>query len=299
MTNIPPQANALRSSAHQATRPARALIGWMRSSEAQLMLAQRVAGLAENPVHKNCALAAREAVAARSAAESDFESVTEPAEALAEYISDFLAQPESQPFLQEGWSIKIVDLRKVVAAQEVVYWDDAVERTRDLDDVNLLSIAKLTLPIRKKNDQLPVQFDPTRQTWMVSSRNPNLRLMGSFSGPVDVNGRTLFGYGFILDITPSFVQVARYRNVLVLRDGYHRSLGLLTRGIYLAPVLFREFGQFEPLGLGSGMLPEEAYLGDRPPYLVDYLDTTVAATIDLPASQNMILIQGLALNTLG
>jgi hypothetical protein len=100
-------------------------------------------------------------------------------------------------------------------------------------------------------------------------------------------------------ILPSFVQVVRYRQRLILRDGYHRSLGLLAQTITRVPVLFREFGQFEPLGLGPGMLPEAAYLGDRPPLLADYLSDAVSAEVDLPATQKMLVIQGIEMNPMG
>jgi hypothetical protein len=57
--------------------------------------------------------------------------------------------------------------------------------------------------------------------------------------------------------------------------------------------------QFEPLGLGPGMLPEAAYLGDRPPNLADYLEDAVSAEVDLPASQKMLVVQGIEMNPIG
>ncbi len=110
---------------------------------------------------------------------------------------------------------------------------------------------------------------------MIASRNPNLRLVGNFAGEVQPGA------------------------IGVLRDGYHRSLGLLLRGIKNVPVFVREHSQFEDLGLPQGMLSQAAYLGEQPPTLIDYLDDQVAASVMLPASQKMIVIHGIEMNPLG
>ena len=107
---------------------------------------------------------------------------------------------------------------------------------------DMQSIATVTLPIPGPTE-LPIQFDQIRNTWIIPSRNPNLRIIGHFAGPIE--GKT--GCGFLIEVTPSFVQVAFHRERFVLRDGYHRSLGLLARGFTHVPVLFREFSQFENL----------------------------------------------------
>lgn len=264
------------------------------------MLTQRNVHLAGSQSHADRACSARQTVAVRRPLIEELHILHEPGPELAEHIAALVAQPDYQPIIAEGWSVKIVDLSKVVALQPVVFWEHAQERTQSAVMGDMPALAKITLPIRSGPEQLPLQFDPTRNTWMVTSRNPNLRIVGQFNGPVDVgNGHQLTGCGFILTIMPSFVQVVRHRGRLLLRDGYHRSLGLLSQGITHAPVLFREFGQFEPLGLGPGMLPEASYLGDRPPYLADYLADDVSAEVYLPASQKMLVIQGIEMNPMG
>jgi hypothetical protein len=73
-----------------------------------------------------------------------------------------------------------------------------------------------------------------------------------------------------------FIQVARFQGRLVLRDGYHRSYELLSRGITRVPAYVRDFDTTENLA-PPGMLPQGTWLGDRPPLLRDY---------QTPASQN-------------
>lgn len=300
MTSVTQQTIATGNTLGHVSRPARALIGWMQQAEAQLMLAQRMVQLAGNQSHADRAMAARQTVAARDPMVEELHILEEPGSELNEHIAALVAQPDYQPFVVEGWSVKIADLSKVIALQPMVFWDHARERTNSAVAGAMPTLAKITLPIRTGPEPLPLQFDPTRNTWMVTSRNPNLRIVGQFSSPVDVgSGHQVTGCGFVRTISPSFVQVVRYRNRLLLRDGYHRSLGLLAKGITHVPVLFREFGQFEPLGLGPGMLPEAAYLGDRPPNLADYLKDAVSAEVDLPASQKMIVVQGIEMNPIG
>jgi len=214
--------------------------------------------------------------------------------ALNEYIAQFCAQAAYGPFAAEGWSVKVADLSKVCALQPVVFWDHAEERAQAAVVGDIQSLAAVTLPIPGPT-QLPIQFDQIRNTWIIPSRNPNLRIIGHFAGPIE--GKT--GCGFLVEVTPSFVQVVFHRGRYLLRDGYHRSLGLLARGFTHVPVLYREFNEFENLGIGPGMLPEQAYLGTRPPLLADYLSEEVSAEVFLPASQKMIVVQGMEMNPLG
>jgi hypothetical protein len=44
---------------------------------------------------------------------------------------------------------------------------------------------------------------------------------------------------------------------------------------------------------------QDAYLGDRPPTLADYLDEVVAADVQLPSTQKMLVIRGLEFTPAG
>ena len=100
-------------------------------------------------------------------------------------------------------------------------------------------------------------------------------------------------YGFSVVLTPSYLQVAKFEDRYILRDGYHRSFGLLARGITHVPAFVRDFESMEQLGLPPGLLPQTAYLGERPPVLTDYSDDAVAADVQVPSTQKVIAIQAL------
>ena len=121
-------------------------------------------------------------------------------------------------------------------------------------------------------------------------------IVGNFGGPVQPG---VIGFGFVVSILQSFIQVARVNGRCILRDGHHRAIGFLKRGIETVPVITRDYGEFEELGIGPGLLPTAAYLGPRPPLLVDYFDDVVSADVSLPAFQRMIVIHGLELTPMG
>ncbi len=123
MASVTQQTIATGNTLGHVTRPARALIGWMQQSEAQLMLAQRMVQLAGNQSHADRASAARQTVAARHPLVKELHILEEPGAELKEHIAALVAQPDYQPFLVEGWSVKIADLGKVVALQPMVFWD--------------------------------------------------------------------------------------------------------------------------------------------------------------------------------
>jgi len=293
MVSSTQQALAQGNQFGNVTRPARALLGWMAQNEAELAQAQRQTN-AVTVEHTQRATHARECVAARVAGIDQSNLLTDIPNELSAHVQQLQAHSSFAPFLAEQWSFKIADLSKVCALQPIVFWDHATERAQAAVAEHALTLAAITLPI-PQNTELPLQFDQTRNTWIVASRNPNLKLVGHFAAPMGGH----FGCGFLVAVQPSFVQVASYRNRHVLRDGYHRALGLLAKGVKKVPVLFREFGQFDPLGIGPGMLPDAAWLGERPPVLSDYLKDDVAAEVQLPASQKMVVVQGLEMSPLG
>jgi hypothetical protein len=152
----------------------------------------------------------------------------------------------------------------------------------------------VSLPIATPT-ALPVAFDPSKNTWIFSSPNPNLRVLGRFNGQAQP-GQNVFG--FVVGISASFLSAAVYQNRYLLRDGYHRAFGFLSRGINRVPAFVREFATYEELALPAGMLPQDAFLGERPPTLPDYLDEHVSAEIQIPVTQKVVLIQGVDFNTL-
>lgn len=280
----------------KVTRPARALIGWMAPEQARLSLAGRRMDQVDRQEFAERVERAHLAVASRSPGVDQTLAVSPLPDALSGHIDSLRQNPLCAQYFRESWQIAMVDLSAVCAAQPHVYTDHATERVVGVDPADVTSLARVSLPIPVPTTTLAAQFDESKQAWIFSSPNPNLRIAGHFQAQAQPGVNV---FGFAVALSASFLQVAIYRDRYLLRDGYHRAFGFLKSGITRVPAFVKEFTTFDELALPRGMLSLDAFLGDRPPLLPDYLNDEVSAEVVMPATQRVVLIQGLELNTLG
>ena len=278
-----------------AKRKARALIGWLSEQEGTLWAAGRDQQAAANqPEHMEACKRARQQVAARMPG-IDQSNLFQPIPSeLESHIKALNAEAESAQVLATSGEIRIVDLRRVCAAQPHVLVEDAMRRIEGIAAGDMLALAALTLPLPRR-EQFPVTFNPLNNTWLLASPNPNLRVIGHFNTSV---GPGFAGFGFAVGQQQSYMQVAGVSGRYFLRDGYHRAYGLVAAGITHAPALVKDFNTFEEAQMPPGLLPQSAYLGERPPLLVDYLNDTVAVDTMVPPTTKMILIQALEVSSI-
>lgn len=292
MQNASPQPSQSQKpeASPERLRQGRALIGWMAPEQAKLLLAHNKIDGRSDPKNAEQIMKARAEVARRPSRVVQTDVVASVPATLVPHIADFsAAAPE---VAAAGWQVQIVDLRRLRAFQPVVFTEDAEARVRDVDPTDPVAIARVTVPVPSAVP-VPLQFDQIQRAWTITSRNPNLRIVGHFSGPTP-QGPT--AVGFLVRELPSYLQVAVYQGRHLLHDGYHRAVGLLGRGATHAPALVREFGSFEDMGIGPGMLPQDAYLGERAPTLADYFDDRVAASVAIPYTHRMIVVGGFELS---
>jgi len=249
------------------------------------------ADAAAAPEHVARADAARRAVAARAAGIDQRDAVLELPGLLDGHIDRLRGEPLLASYFESGWEAKIVDLRRLGALQPHVHSDDAGGRLDGADGDDLRTLAAISLPV-PESTKLPVQFDRSRNAWIFSGEDLNLSVVSQFQGEVQPG---TFGFGFVVGVVPSLMQVARLQGRYLLRDGYHRAHGLLLRGITHVPALVRDFSSLAELALTPVMLPADVFLGERPPVLSDYLDDTVAADVMLPSFRKIVVIQALEL----
>jgi hypothetical protein len=278
-----------------AQRRARALIGWLPLEECALWLAGRQLNQQPNQAHLAACEAARRVVAARQPGVNQEDLFNDVPPAITSHIETLRQDPAGAQILAEAGEPRVVDLARVCAAQPQILVEDARKRVEGIATDDFAAIAEVTLPLPVPA-QIPVAFDATKNAWILSSPNPNLRVAGNFSAPLAPG---VMGFGFAVALQKSYLQVAGLGGRYFLRDGYHRAYGLLAAGIRYAPALVKEFQSFEQVALPQGLLPQGAYLGDRPPLLPDYLDDRVAADTSLPVFQKMVVVQGLELSSVG
>jgi hypothetical protein len=158
-------------------RPARALTGWMRPADASRALQL---GATERTAERTLETArlARQAVAARPDGVSQDHLISDLPGELTGYVQSLQGNPTAAQMFAEGWQVQLVDLSRVCAFQPVVYTDRSFEGSQLLDANDMTAVAAITLPL-SQGDPLPIQFDPLRQTWIVTSANMNLRIVGN------------------------------------------------------------------------------------------------------------------------
>jgi hypothetical protein len=266
----------------------------MTEQEGVLWAAGREAQAANNPEHIELCKRAREEVKARNPGIEQSDLFTPVPNELAAHIEALRADAESAQILSTSGEIRIVDLSRVCAAQPQILIEDAITRVRGLSAADLQGIAAITLPL-PTHEPVPVTFDPHKNAWLLGSPNPNLRVVGHFNSSV---GPGYSAFGFAVGLQKSYMQVAGLNGRYFLRDGYHRAYGLLAAGITHAPALVKDFGMLEEVQMPPGMLPQSAYMGDRPPTLMDYLNAVVSVDTHVPATTKMIVIQALELNSI-
>jgi hypothetical protein len=283
---------SIEPTAGRVLRPARALIGWIPKGRALLLLNSNRADADPTEGQRELIEAARHAVSSRKPGLDQTGVIQDlPTGVLDEHI-ERLRTGTAESYFAEGWGVALVELARVCAFQPTVFTDSAAERAGHIDVRDMAQLASLTLPNEWDTDQ-QAQLDQSRNLWLLASANPNLRVVGHFGGPVQPGNPP--GFGFFVTIPPSFLQVATYKGRHFLRDGYHRAAGLLALGATMVPALVREFTSIEEL-VPQGMLPHEAFLGERPPLLADYANDDVAAVVHLAASQKMVVIQAIELS---
>lgn len=273
------------------TRTARALIGWMPFDHARRTLAGR-SGRSRDPEIVERVRNAHQAVADRVGRFTPREAVYDVPTELDRHIEALMRRPEFGAYRRSGWGAKIADLSAVCAFQELVYLKHASIDFNEVTADDMQSLAKICLPLDEKNTPVKTSWSADDQRWSFVADTPNLNIAAHFSGPQDIGGGySMEGCGFCIQPIPSFMQVIFHRGRYILRDGYHRAVSLISRGITRVPVLYRQYGEFENLQIDHGNLAEPTYLGNNPALLSDYLDDSVSADVAMSVKKTIIVVE--------
>ncbi len=189
------------------------------------------------------------------------------------------------------WEPAVVDLRQVLSVQQVVNDLPGLDARVAGAPTDPQGLTDICLP-QTTAEPLHWSVDPDNMGFTVSSANPNLQITGSGVGAVALApGDTRQAIQVFVGVAASFLQVASYRDRYFLRDGYHRAVGLLRRGIAIVPAVFihaRTLGELTP---GPGLFGENVLFDERPPSVTDFLDDAVAHTRSRPLTRKFIRVR--------
>lgn len=202
-------------------------------------------------------------------------------------------RPDIQATLQGlQWKPALVNLKKVISYQLTVNLSDL-----DIRIGGALTseekLYQLCFPVPQAT-RLPEPLPINQQCFSFSSSNPNLRLAGMKMNlnAVAEHGMMFHEITYILSLVPSYLQVVHFNDRYILRDGYHRAVGLLMNGITEVPCIFIEAQNIDQIGFRPGLFPPTIIYGDKPPLLTDFLDESVSREIMLTPHRKAILIEG-------
>jgi hypothetical protein len=252
-------------------RPARVLAGWLDEATAEAY------GLPAEAARR-----CREAVLARRSTDVLLEAERAPTSLSA--ISSALADVD--PRFRDGESeVVVVDLAHLVATQPVVALDD--DRVGSVPaDADLDLLADVTLPVGPT--VLPISgYDDRAQSWVVRSRGASLAVTGRYVGAGDAGDPGSQCFGFFVSAQPSRMSVGVFEGRVVLRDGHHRAVALLARGVRRAPVAL---DHTLDLPLTSANVSSDVIFGLTPPTLQDYLNDEVSLDAAVARTERVVVI---------
>jgi hypothetical protein len=269
---------------------ARALAPWMNDGDARLVMAEGETDRALTAAQESWLGRARTLVGQRPAGIDQADVVRPLPPEMGSYLALMEKHPESRWYLSKGFTPALVDLRRVCSFQSKIYTEHSGSHVADLDIEDMQALAEVTMPLGTPPMVMP-QFDADTQTFTTDLANHNLRIVGAFGGLADdADHPGTYNLGFQVRVIASFVQVVSIQGRYFIRDGYHRSVGLVQRGARYVPVLVRDNLGLAEMDL-QGMLPSEVFMGERPPLLPDFLDDAVSCTVRLTAARRVVMVQ--------
>lgn len=279
-------------------QPVRVGLGWLDKQEAvRLLHEDRAVGPEESSRLEDALRAAAAQVCARLPGVESF-TINPFPRCLSEQARKFRLRNEVGQQLQDmDWDLGVIDLAEVLSFQKMIRWD-STDRLASLSADDWEGLFRLTLPEAPEAEELHIEtfFDAPNRATILSS--PDLNLCSTSHGSADMVSLSdgglpkkirLYGYG--VAVRPSILQAVEYRGRLFIRDGYHRSVGLLKYGIRHVPAVVVRAKSLLQVGANAeGFFSEEVIMGDRPMRLRDFLDDTVTATIQRTVFRKVVRI---------
>ncbi len=257
---------------------AKALIGFLSENEATNILSQGV----PNPDAKSLKqrwLIARENTQKRqyvSDLQPDIREIEskEHQEEITKALMKITARLSAEPqVFGDSWKFKLIEIRKLVAIQKTVNVEVAEDMVRKVENENdLLGAIRVALDTEMRDDKINMTQDTTGYT--ITSRNLNLAPVGVGIGEIPLaNGcDNIHGVNFAIGCRQSYVNVLHYGDRYILKDGYHRTYGLMSKGFTHVPCILVEGSEQTQIPQGGSLFLAQLTLSENPPVLRDFVE---------------------------
>jgi hypothetical protein len=153
------------------------------------------------------------------------------------------------------------------------------------------ALAAICLPLTPDTAEFKLKLNRDGQ-YVFASDTHDARFLGAqVLQPQDVPGLKVHGHpaavvALAVGFSTNVLNVIRYRDRVVINNGYHRAMALRRLGVTHAPCLIQVCGHWEDVGLaGNSELYRNAspYLtSPRPPLLRDFDNPALTAVFDKP-----------------
>jgi hypothetical protein len=187
--------------------------------------------------------------------------------------------------------VGVVDLHSLLSFQKIVALDHIEDRVGETRPDDWQALFDLCLPVERPDEAISGTYDRDGKALTITSMNPNLRASAvqQVSRPTPTGEQQMVGFN--LSFGSNFLNVVAYRGRAFLKDGYHRSYGLIKRGIRYAPCAFSETQTFSDVhGGGPSHVTQEYLLGTHPPYVKDFHDESVSAASEQRSFRKVVRI---------
>jgi hypothetical protein len=287
-----------------AQQKARALIGWLGHEEAIRLLLGRSPAPGEDVSQVE---GTYEQLSSAVAGRGAFSASESPVESAKYWHLESLAESPllRTTFASLDWSLRAVDLSRVIAYQKAIKVDGLDERVAPIS-ADRSKLVEFCLPNEQPIAPQSVLGDIDQKGFTISSLNPNLRIAGTqvqqaqVAPELGLQPMSMLAITFLVSMGTSYLQVANYHGRDFLRDGYHRAAGLLRAGIAEVPCVYIKARNFDEIGANPAtMLSYEVLFGERPPLLGDFWDDSVSAEIDQPTARKAVRVRGEEFNIQG
>ncbi len=240
--------------------------------------------------------------ASRSKYELAVEAARRPLANFRTYVTDvgsefntYLTQVSSSPVFQQAfqgsnWQFKIAEIDNLACYQRSVDLDYVGELQQGLSSTaDSLSLLKLCLPTSFPI-KAAISAEPQSSAITITSSSPNVSVAGlSFGQPSQEAPPSVV---FTLGVNANYVQVVKYQDRCIVKNGHHRLYALRALGLTTTPCIYSEISDYAQTGGDRpGFFTRDIVMSQRPPSMRDFFDDDISANIMIQPTLNVIRIR--------